>query len=652
MRYSKYVGRIGGLAVALGIGSAVAVTPASAWADSSTSNGPQHTQAQASVRPVAPKSPGGAAVANQTPTPQTHTTIPRKPPLDKVTRLQLTGVTANHGAVADVGPMPSTPVDPGAPSIVEQAALAWSGRPRRADTAAVPTLAAAAVPAAATTTGGPATPLLSALAATIGLVMGGSGQPLPNFNVPGYVGLADKLYIHPNFPDTTYPAPYADGLFTPEYAVGSLPFYLNYPEATSGVLAGFPELYTSMGQGMLILENAIKTNIANGVSSTVFGYSQSSVIAGLAMKQLAQSGADIPDGALQFVLIGDTAAPNGGLAERFVGQNLPSLGMSFDGATPSALYPTAMYTIEYDGLGGDFPQYPLNFLADLNAAMGYLFRHGLFLSLTSDEVNKAILLPGSKSLGADTLTDYYMIPSSALPGTNSYLPLLQPIVGLPVIGKPLADLVQPVLTVLINLGYGGDNLGYSTPANVPTPFGLFPAVNLGTVANELIAGVQQGVTAFLGDLAGAWPAPAAAAQSTLQMTQSTLPQLAAGLSAAAKDPAAAVSGIAAALAAEITHLAEAITNTAVALYNPLLPTAGVINAAITTLPAYDVSLFLNNLSNPVNAVGLPIAADVGLLTLMTALDVQIWIDGIVGAIGWFATIFTPVSGAASAATYQ
>jgi hypothetical protein len=180
---------------------------------------------------------------------------------------------------------------------------------------------------------------------------------------------------------------------------------------------------------------------------------------------------------------------------------------------------------------------------------------------------------------------------------------------------------------------------------------LFPDVNLGTVVNELIAAVQQGVKAFVGDLQGALAIPATATQSTARLTLPTLPQLAAGLSAAAKDPAAAVTDIAGALAAEITHITEAITNTAVALCNPLLPTAGIINAIITTLPAYDVSLFLNNLSNPINAIGLPIAADVGLITLMAALDVQIWINGIVGAIGWIATIFTPVSATTTAETY-
>src|SRR5690625_2530617 len=90
---------------------------------------------------------------------------------------------------------------------------------------------------------------------TIGLVMGGSGLPLREASLPGYVQAANDLYIanplHPNFPATTYPDPYANGLFTPEYPILSVPLSINDPNATTGDLAGFPALNTSMGQGML-----------------------------------------------------------------------------------------------------------------------------------------------------------------------------------------------------------------------------------------------------------------------------------------------------------------------------------------------------------------------------------------------------------------
>jgi hypothetical protein len=190
----------------------------------------------------------------------------------------------------------------------------------------------------------------------IGLVIGGSGDPLPG---SGYVGAANELYIdnplHPNFPGTTYPDPYANGLYTPEqwYPIeGVHNEYINYPNDADG----FSSQSSSVGQGVTILENALNSNFAAGDDSTVFGYSQSSIIASQVMEQLdptnTPDGDSIPLGDLQFLLIGDPNSPNGGLLERFNGfettsgttvpdeLNLPSLGVSFDGATPSDAFPT------------------------------------------------------------------------------------------------------------------------------------------------------------------------------------------------------------------------------------------------------------------------------------------------------------------------
>ena len=227
------------------------------------------------------------------------------------------------------------------------------------------------------------------------MVIGGSGDPYPG---SGYVGVANGLYIdnplHPNFPGTTYPAPYANGLYTPEqwYPIeGVHNEYINYPNDA----AGFSDQSTSVGQGVTILENAINTNFHAGDVSTVFGYSQSAIIASQVMEQLDPTNTpgdgSIPQADLQFLLIGDPNNPNGGLLERFNGfettaastvhdeLNLPSLGVAFDGATPADAYPTDIYTLEYDGLA-DFPRYPLNFLSDLNAFLGFAEIHGTYLN--------------------------------------------------------------------------------------------------------------------------------------------------------------------------------------------------------------------------------------------------------------------------------
>lgn len=441
----------------------------------------------------------------------------------------------------------------------------------------------------------------------VGLAMGGSGLPIPG---PDYVGAANELYIdnplHSIYPGTTYPDPYANGLFTPEglyplTGVHTLPF--NYPADPS---TGFPSLSTSVGQGMAILENAISSNAAAGDTSTVFGYSQSSTISGLVMQQLDPSGtpSSIP---AQFLLIADPSAPNGGLLERFNGYetingdvhtlplNLPSLGLSFDGATPANDFTTSIYSLEYDGFA-DFPRYPLNFLADLNAFLGIQTLHGTYLNggvdgsgPTVTEIANATLLPGSENSltdpCVDCLTNYYMIDETA--------PLVS---ALP---KPLQDLLGPDLTYLINLGYGGDNLGYSdAPANVATPFGLFPDVSMSTVFSNLATDTQQGISAFEADLTN----PAA----WLPATSS-------------------VSAVVPAAAPTFTEIVNAFSSAASTAYSTLLPLSDISNALLTSVPAYDLSLITDNLQagDLVDAFGLPIAANTALDTLAAGFAVEV-----------------------------
>ncbi|HEU4360971.1 MAG TPA: PE-PPE domain-containing protein [Mycobacterium sp.] len=441
---------------------------------------------------------------------------------------------------------------------------------------------------------------------TIGLVMGASGVPIPG---PDYVDAADGLYVdnplHPIYPGTAYPGVLADGVFTPEglyplTGVKVLPF--NYPLDPDGL----PAQSTSVGQGMAILGSNIQSTIAAGDTATVFGYSQSATISGLVMQQLDPAGtpSDLP---VQFVLVGDPNAPNGGLLERFNGYetssgqvhalplNIPSLGTSFDGATPADDFQTSIYTLEYDGFA-DFPRYPLNLLADLNAFLGIEKIHVTYLNggvdgsgPTAGQIANATLLPGSEDSTADPcadcLTNYYLIPQTA--------PLVTLLSSIPVIGKPLADLLGPDLTDLINLGYGADNLGYSdAPADVPTPFGLVPDVNPATVFTELVTGARQGLQAFESDLSD----------------PSALVSSAALTSATDAAPVALPS---------LTDIVNAISSAASSAYTTLLPTADILNSLATTMPAYETALFLDNLQTGdlLDAFGLPVAADTALATI-------------------------------------
>ncbi len=54
--------------------------------------------------------------------------------------------------------------------------------------------------------------------------------------------------------------------------------------------------------------------------------------------------------------------------------------MTYGNPTPNDLYPTDVYTLEYDGWA-DFPHYPLNVLSDLNAIVGMYTQHLTYLGL-------------------------------------------------------------------------------------------------------------------------------------------------------------------------------------------------------------------------------------------------------------------------------
>ncbi len=139
----------------------------------------------------------------------------------------------------------------------------------------------------------------------------------------------------------------------------------------------------SINEGLTILDNAIMANTKNGATLTVFGYSQSAIMASLEMQHLASLGNSAPaPGQLNFVLVGNEMNPNGGLLSRFPNLSIPSLGLTFYGATPADTpYLTNIYTLEYDGFA-DFPKYPINFLSDLNAVAGILSVHTTYVQLT------------------------------------------------------------------------------------------------------------------------------------------------------------------------------------------------------------------------------------------------------------------------------
>ncbi|RUP05665.1 MAG: PPE family protein [Mycobacterium sp.] len=430
----------------------------------------------------------------------------------------------------------------------------------------------------------------AAAAQTIAEVMGASGIPTPS---PRYVQRAFDLFVRNMAPDAV-----PRSLFTPEGL---------YP------VVGVKSLTfdASVAQGVKILDTAIRAHLAAGDNVSVFGYSQSATVAALEMRKLAASVNPPAPEQLSFTLIGDPGNPNGGLAARFPGIAIPSLGVTSPGATPDNLYPTRVYTIEYDGVA-DFPRYPLNIVSTLNALAGMGYLHQNYLILTPEQIDAAI--PLTNTVGP-TMTQYYIIPTKNLP-------LLEPLRALPVLGNPLADLIQPDLRVIVDLGYGDPNHGYSTsPPNVPTPFGVFPDVDPVAVSHALVAGTQQGISDF-GYSITHLEFPALDASGVLTGATPSGP---------AVNPAVTIDGIIVGIQRANSAVSEAVSAAAGAGYQTLLPTADLANAMVTTAPAYTINLSLQGIreflhGQPmglVNAIGYPLAAGVTLCTMAVALEILV-----------------------------
>jgi hypothetical protein len=283
--------------------------------------------------------------------------------------------------------------------------------------------------------------------------------------------------------------------------------------------------------------------------------------------------------------------------------------------------------LEYDGYA-DFPQYPIDLLSDLNAFMGSAFVHGSYPTLMQAQLDTAITLPTS----GNTTTTYYMIPTQNLP-------LLDPVRAIPILGTPIADLVQPDLRVLVDLGYGSTTQGWSTgPANVPTPFGVIPPVSPITVADALVAAAPQGTGAFTTDLStgvagipsllNSLPSLASIGSGGTGGGPSMLPVLPAGLTSALSSP----DGFIQSLQMANTAIANGISGGAENAYSVLLPTADIANALVTAYPSYNVNLFLSGVEQVANgdpvgglvyAFGAPVAADMALFTLAGGFELEV-----------------------------
>ena len=295
---------------------------------------------------------------------------------------------------------------------------------------------------------------------TVALLVGGSDYPVLG---SWYPWMIHQLY----FPGVSS----YGSIFTPEQ------FWPLTPQL------GALTLGQSIHGGVPLLNQAITAEIANGNKVLVWTTSQSSMVATNEIRNLMAAGSPYTD-KLSFILTGNPNNPDGGLVERFVGAYIPGLDLLFNGATPPhAPYHIQIFTNQYDGVS-NFPEYPLNVVSDTNAVFGFLFGAHDYAPYTGTPVQLAT------SPGYTGDTKYFFTLTQNLPlltPLRQYMP--QPY------GNALADLLQPDLRVICDMGYGSGEY-----PNLPTPARLIELPNPFTIGPDLVHGTIQGAEASLVDL--------------------------------------------------------------------------------------------------------------------------------------------------------
>lgn len=304
------------------------------------------------------------------------------------------------------------------------------------------------------------------LAAVTGLVMGGTGWPLmpdgpigtPNEATKDYLAWTKSRYIERTLSEgDTYSGSVA--VWSPEEF---WPLPNQQLTFNKSVMIGLNNLT------VCLVSNACTYNRDVGGASPfahgpedgqrylVFGYSQSARIATNLKQSIVGRANAVEQGwdnvpKMDFVLIGNPNRPNGGILQRFVGLQIPFFGISMDGATPTNSpkdddgthrLATTDYSAQYDGYS-DFPLYPLNLLADLNALAGIFAVHGSYHLIDMD----GMFMQG-EAFGD---TQYYMIPTTRLP----LLSVVEDAIPDPVGGwlRPVFTLLEAPLRAMIETGY-------------------------------------------------------------------------------------------------------------------------------------------------------------------------------------------------------
>lgn len=381
-----------------------------------------------------------------------------------------------------------------------------------------------------------------ALAATV-LLVPGTGVPDAT-KVDNYIAHALDYYVAPYTPSCSSTS--TDCTVKPiDYPAQFWPI----PLAGWGGLSG-AKWDVSTGKGLATLESTLDGTLhptPPGTPNTpivIFGYSQGGNIVSREKRNLGDLGAN-PD-AISFVMIGNTNRPNGGLFERLaLLGHVPILDATFGLPAPTNTCDQRCATdiaFEYDGVS-DFPLYPLNALATLNALAGFWYVHGSYLApngrtgpnelpdgYTEAELKAELDNQANWSDYGDTR--YITIPTKTLPLVRPFLEF-GGFTHTSFIVKPIVDLLEPVLRVLIDTGYDR-----TLSPGVPAPFRLIPLnINPVKLTGDVVKALGEGVKAALADIGiKAPPKPAPVTSTNLAAANATSNNLATAKKDAQQSP--------------------------------------------------------------------------------------------------------------------
>ena len=329
------------------------------------------------------------------------------------------------------------------------------------------------------------------------LVMGGNTNPQGLTPAMQQQLGGDPWYPEPD-PDIFRPVgTFGDGYIDSVNNTAS-PYYgwdfrlVQWPAQLAPIAGDWP-YEQSQQQGVHNIDNAINQTLPTlgpGEKVLAFGYSSSANVLVREIRQLMnQPGGPTATDQLEFMVIANLNRPNGGIMQRFAGLYVPIVGIKLDGSTPvDTPYQMTDISWEYDP-AADFPNYPINLLADLNSLVASML-HGNYYPA---DMNGPRAFP-------DTTVGNITYVTLAPP----HLPLLLPLyyLGFP---KPLLDLVEPALTVMVDWGYNR-----SISPGTPRTAQLIPRVNPCTAISDLGHAVVEGIDNFVGDLKTAHAAPSLA----------------------------------------------------------------------------------------------------------------------------------------------